>query len=91
MFSVPTKAAVRLRRVPAPTSLRRALLPRLAVRPLQLLSKRPDEGHSGGALRQRPRPAGTRAQLPPAPPTPLEPLHRNVQLPQEDKAAQARR
>lgn len=67
--SVPPEAAVRVRRVPAPAGLPRAVLPRLAVRALQLLITRPDEGPRGGTLRQRPRPAGARAQPhPPAPP-----------------------
>lgn len=87
--SVPAEAAVRVRRVPAAASVPRPLLPRLAVRPLQLLSMRPDEGPRGGALRQRPRPAGTRAQPLPAAPPPLPPavhlLRRDLQLPPQDQ------
>lgn len=42
--SVPSEATVCVRRVPAPASVpRRALLPRLPVRAVQLLSMRPDE------------------------------------------------
>lgn len=67
--SIPAKAAVRVRRVPAAAGVSRPLLPRLAIRALQLLSMRPDEGPRGGALRKRPRPTGTRAQPLPRPPT----------------------
>lgn len=52
---------------------------------------RPDEGHSGGALRQRPRPPGARAQQPLPPPIHTTLHNRHLQLPPENQTAQDHR